>query len=193
MKTERMTAFTDGVVAIIITIMVLELKVPESTEPRALLAAAPILGAYILSYINVGLYWNNHHHLLQAASRVDGRGLWANLFLLFWLSLVPFVIRWMDEAGFGSMPVAAYGFVLGMAAIGYRWLQHEMIRINGGRTSRLADALGQDWKGKMSVLGYLIAIPLAFVTPWIAVALYVIISGVWLVPDQRIEKRLMAD
>src|SRR6201996_4151641 len=146
MKTERMTAFTDGVVAIIITIMVLELKVPESADLKGLLGAAPILAAYVLSYINVGLYWNNHHHLMQTADHLDGRALWANLFLLFWLSLVPFVIRWIDEAGFGAMPVAAYGFVLGMSAVGYLWLQHEIIRVNGGRTSRLADALGRDWK-----------------------------------------------
>src|ERR1700748_25482 len=130
MKTERMTAFTDGVVAIIIPIMVRELKVPESAEPRALLAAAPILAAYVLSYINVGLYWNNHHHLLQTADHIDGRALWANLFLLFWLILAPFVIRWIDEAGFSATPVAAYGFVLGMSGMGYFWLQHEIIRAN---------------------------------------------------------------
>jgi uncharacterized membrane protein len=190
MKTERMTAFTDGVVAIIITIMVLELKVPESAEPRALLAAVPILAAYVLSYINVGLYWNNHHHLLQAADHVDGRALWANLFLLFWLSLVPFVIRWMDEVGFGAMPVAAYGFVLGMSAVGYLWLQHEIIRVNGGPTSRLADALGRDWKGKLSLIGYFVAVPLAFLTPRLAIAVYVVIACVWLIPDRRIERRL---
>jgi uncharacterized membrane protein len=190
MKTERMTAFTDGVVAIIITIMVLELKVPESAEPRALLAIVPILAAYVLSYINVGLYWNNHHHLLQAADHVDGRGLWANLFLLFWLSLVPFVIRWMDEAGFGAMPVAAYGFVLGMSAVGYLWLQYEIIRVNGGPTSRLADALGRDWKGKLSLIGYFVAVPLAFLTPRLAIAVYVVIACVWLIPDRRIERRL---
>jgi uncharacterized membrane protein len=116
--------------------------------------------------------------------------LWANLFLLFWLSLVPFVIRWMDEAGFGAMPVAAYGFVLGMSAVGYLWLQYEIIRVNGGPASQLAEALGRDRKGKLSLVGYFIAIPLAFVTPWIAVAIYVIISAVWFVPDRRIERRL---
>jgi uncharacterized membrane protein len=190
MKTERMTAFTDGVVAIIITIMVLELKVPESAQPHALLAAAPILAAYVLSYINVGLYWNNHHHLLHATEHIDGRALWANLTLLFWLSLVPFVIRWTDEAGFAPLPVAAYGFVLGMAAVGYLWLQHEIIRVNGGPESHLAHALGRDWKGRLSLTGYVIGTLLAFVEPLVAIAIYVIIAIVWLVPDQRIERRL---
>jgi uncharacterized membrane protein len=190
MKTERMTAFTDGVVAIIITIMVLELKVPESAEPRALLATVPILAAYVLSYVNVGLYWNNHHHLLQSAERVDGRALWANLTLLFWLSLVPFVIRWMDEAGFAALPVAAYGFVLGMSAVGYLWLQHEIIRVNGGRDSHLARALGNDWKGRLSLIGYGVGTPLAFFAPRVAIAVYVVIACVWLIPDQRIERRL---
>jgi len=190
MKTERMTAFTDGVVAIIITIMVLELKVPESAEPRALLAAAPILAAYVLSYINVGLYWNNHHHLLQTADHIDGRALWANLFLLFWLSLVPFVIRWIDEAGFGAMPVAAYGFVLGMSGMGYFWLQHEIIRANGGPESRLARAIGNDWKGRLSAMGYTAGILLAFVEPLISIAIYIVIAGMWFVPDRRIERRM---
>jgi uncharacterized membrane protein len=190
MKTERMTAFTDGVVAIIITIMVLELKVPESAQPHALLAAAPILAAYVLSYINVGLYWNNHHHLLQSAEHVDGRALWANLMLLFWMSLIPFVIRWMDEAGFAAMPVAAYGFVLGMSGVGYLWLQHEIIRVNGGNESRLARALGRDWKGRLSLIGYALGVLLAFAQPLIAVAIYVAVAASWLIPDRRIEKRL---
>jgi uncharacterized membrane protein len=190
MKTERMTAFTDGVVAIIITIMVLELKVPESAEPHALLAAAPILAAYVLSYINVGLYWNNHHHLLQSAEHVDGRALWANLMLLFWMSLIPFVIRWMDEAGFAAMPVAAYGFVLGMSGVGYLWLQHEIIRVNGGKESRLARALGRDWKGRLSLIGYALGVLLAFAQPLLAVAIYIAVAASWLIPDRRIEKRL---
>lgn len=190
MKTERMAAFTDGVVAIIITIMVLELKVPESAEPRALLTSGPILAAYVLSYVDVGLYWNNHHHLLQIAERVDGRALWANLFLLFWLSLVPFVIRWVDEAGFEPAPIAAYGFVLGMAAVGYGILQRTIIAINGGARSHLAAALGRDWKGKLSTLGYGVATPLAFAERWIAVAIYVAIAAMWLIPDRRIERRL---
>ncbi len=185
-----MAAFTDGVVAIIITIMVLELKVPESAEPRALIAAAPILAAYVLSYVNVGLYWANHHHLLQTAERVDGRALWANLFLLFWLSLVPFVIRWIGEAGFQPAPIAAYGFVLGMAAIGYALLQRAIIAMNGGARSHLAAAVGRDWKGRLSTVGYFVALPLAFAERWVSIALYIGIAMMWLVPDRRIERRL---
>src|ERR1700754_2491101 len=173
MRVERLAAFTDGVVAIIITIMVLELKVPESGELHALLAAAPILGAYVLSYVNVGLYWNNHHHLIQTAQNVDGRGLWANLFLLFWLSLVPFVIRWIGEAGFVAAPVAAYGLVLGMAAVGYHWLQYAIIEANGGASSTLAEALGRDRKGMWSIIGYVLAMIAAFLEPLLAISLYV--------------------
>jgi uncharacterized membrane protein len=190
MRVERLAAFTDGVVAIIITIMVLELKVPESGELHALLAAAPILGAYVLSYINVGLYWNNHHHLIQTAENVDGRGLWANLFLLFWLSLVPFVIRWIGEAGFVAAPVAAYGLVLGMAAVGYHWLQYAIIEANGGSTSTLAEALGRDRKGMWSIIGYVLAVIAAFFEPLLAISLYVAVAAVWLIPDKRIERRL---
>jgi len=185
-----MTAFTDGVVAIIITIMVLELKVPESATPHALFATLPILGAYVLSYVNVGLFWNNHHHLLQSAEGVDGQALWANLTLLFWLSLVPFVIRWMDEVGVAALPVAAYGFVLGMSALGYQWLQHAIIRANGGATSKLARAVGKDWKGKLSLIGYFAGALLAFDRPLAAVGLYLVIAGVWLIPDRRIELHL---
>jgi uncharacterized membrane protein len=190
MKSARLEAFTDGVVAIIITIMVLELKVPESGDPRALLAAAPLLAAYVLSYINVGLYWNNHHHLLHVTDRIDGRVLWANLFLLFWLSLVPLIIRWLDEAGFVPLPTAAYGVVLGMAAVGYTLTQRMIIAVNGGRNSALAKALGRDFKGKLSLVVYPIGVILAFVAPWLAILLYVAVSAMWLVPDQRIERRL---
>jgi len=190
MRVERLAAFTDGVVAIIITIMVLELKVPTSGELHALLAAAPILGAYVLSYVNVGLYWNNHHHLIQTAQNVDGRGLWANLFLLFWLSLVPFVIRWIGEAGFVAAPVAAYGLVLGMAAVGYHWLQYAIIEANGGASSTLAEALGRDRKGMWSIIGYVLAMIAAFLEPLVAIGIYVAIAAVWLIPDQRIERRL---
>jgi uncharacterized membrane protein len=190
MRVERLAAFTDGVVAIIITIMVLELKVPESGDPHALLATLPILATYVLSYINVGLYWNNHHHLLQTAEHVDGRALWANLFLLFWMSLIPFVIRWIDQAGFVAAPVAAYGLVLGMSAAGYLLLQHFIIAVNGGPDAALARALGRDRKGRLSLLGYFIAIPLAFVEPVAAILLYVAIAALWLVPDRRIERGL---
>jgi uncharacterized membrane protein len=182
----RLEAFTDGVVAIIITIMVLELKVPQGADLAALQASAPVFLAYVLSFVNVGIYWNNHHHMLHATDRIDGRVLWANLFLLFWLSLVPFVIRWMDEAGITAFPTAAYGVVLGMAAIGYTQLQAAIVACNG-RSSKLAAAVGSDFKGKISLALYIAAIPLAFVSPWISVGIYVAIAIVWFVPDRRIE------
>ncbi|MGA2636618.1 TMEM175 family protein [Methylocella sp.] len=183
----RMEAFTDGVVAIIITIMVLELKVPAGHDFAALAASLPVFLAYVLSYINIGLYWNNHHHLMQAVERVNGRALWANLFFLFWLSLAPFVIRWMDESGFVALPTAAYGVVFVMAGIGYTWLQAEIIACNGPN-SILAAAIGDDRKGKLSLALYFIAIPLAFVTPWLSIAIYIVITALWFVPDKRIEQ-----
>ncbi len=190
MTPARMAAFTDGVVAIIITIMVLELPVPKAPTPAALLDTAPIFLAYALSYVNVGLYWANHHHLLHLTERIDGRVLWANLFLLFWLSLVPLIIRWLDEAGFVPLPTAAYGVVLGMAAVGYTLTQRMIIAVNGGRSSALAKALGRDSKGKLSLVVYPIGVILAFVAPWLAILLYVAVSAMWLVPDRRIERRL---
>jgi len=194
MRTSRMEAFTDGVVAIAITIMVLELHVPESADPRVLLAAAPLFLAYVLAYINIGLYWNNHHHLLQAAEHIDGRALWANLFLLFWITLVPFVIRWIDQAGvLAPAPVAAYGIVLGLAAAGYMWLTKAIITINGGRDSTVARAVGQDWKGWMSLIGYAAAVPIAFVASWLSIAIYVVIAAAWFIPDRRIERRVARD
>jgi uncharacterized membrane protein len=191
MNTARLEAFTDGVVAIIITIMVLELHVPHGTTLAALQADVPVLLAYVLSYVNVGIFWNNHHHMLHATERVDGRVLWANLVLLFWLSLVPFVIRWIDDSGFAPLPTAAYGVVLLCAALCYTLLQWQIIRLNG-RESLLAVAVGQDLKGKLSVLLYLLGIVLAFVRPWIAIALYVLVAAIWLVPDRRIESRARA-
>jgi uncharacterized membrane protein len=182
----RLEAFTDGVIAIIITIMVLEIKAPQGAEFAALQAGLPIFLAYALSYINVGIFWNNHHHMLHATERINGRVLWCNLLLLFWLSLIPFVIRWIDEAGIAPLPIAAYGAVLAMAAIGYTLLQRAIIAANG-RTSRLATALGHDLKGKLSLASYVAAVPLAFVNPWIAVALYIAVALIWLVPDRRIE------
>jgi uncharacterized membrane protein len=189
MTPARMEAFTDGVVAIIITIMVLELPLPKAPTPAALLAIAPIFLAYALSYVNVGLYWANHHHLLHLTERVDGRVLWANLFLLFWLSLVPFIIRWLDEAGFAPLPTAGYGVVLGMAAVGYTLTQSAIIACNGGADSALARALGRDIKGKASLLFYIVAVPIAFFRPWLAIALYVAVSAIWLVPDRRLERQ----
>jgi uncharacterized membrane protein len=183
----RLEAFTDGVVAIIITIMVLEVKVPQGADLASLEADLPVFLAYVLSYINVGIFWNNHHHMLHATERIDGRVLWANLLLLFWLSLIPFMIRWMDETGITALPTAAYGVVLAMAAISYTLLQLAIVACNG-RSSRLAAAVGHDFKGKISLACYLAAIPLAFVNPWIAVALYILVAAIWFVPDSRIEK-----
>jgi uncharacterized membrane protein len=185
----RLEAFTDGVLAIAITIMVLELKVPHETDLAGVQASLPLLLAYLLSFVNVGIFWVNHHHMLHATDRINGRVLWANLALLFWLSLVPFVIRWMDEAGFTAWPSAAYGFVLMMAAISYTVLQWEIVACNG-RSSRLAAAIGNDLKGKASLAMYALAMPLAFVRPWIAIGLYIAVALMWLVPDRRIEKHL---
>jgi uncharacterized membrane protein len=186
MNTARLEAFTDGVIAIIITIMVLEIRVPQGRDLAALQADVPVLLAYVLSYVNVGIFWNNHHHMLHATERVNGRVLWANLVLLFWLSLVPFVIRWIDAAGFAPAPVAAYGVVLACAALSYTTLQAQIIAANG-RKSQLAVATGNDLKGKLSIALYLAAIVLAFLAPWVAIVLYVVVALVWLVPDRRIE------
>jgi len=186
MSKGRLEAFTDGVVAIIITIMVLEIKVPQGADLAALKASLPIFLAYALSYLNVGIFWNNHHHMLHATERINGRVLWCNLFLLFWLSLIPFVIRWMDEAGISPFPTAAYGAVLAMAAVGYTLLQRAIIAANG-RTSRLATALGHDLKGKLSLAAYALGVAVAFFSPWIAVALYVAVAVMWFIPDRRIE------
>jgi uncharacterized membrane protein len=187
MGKERLVSFTDGVVAVIITIMVLEMKVPRGADLAALMESLPVFLAYVLSYTNVAIFWNNHHHMLHATTHVDGRVLWANLFLLFWLALVPFVIRWIGEAGLVTLPVAAYGVVLFMSAIGYYLLQSAIIA-RDGRTSVLAVALGHDVKGKLSMALYASAIPLAFIEPAISIAFYVIVAIVWFVPDRRIER-----
>jgi uncharacterized membrane protein len=186
MEPARLEAFTDGVVAIIITIMVLEIHVPQGRDLASLQADVPVLLAYLLSYVNVGIFWNNHHHMLQVTERVDGKVLWANLALLFWLSLVPFVIRWIDESGFTALPTAAYGVVLTCAAICYTVLERQIIAVNG-RDSRLAVAVGSDLKGKLSIVLYVSAVALAFVQPRIAIGLYVTVALLWLVPDTRIE------
>jgi uncharacterized membrane protein len=183
----RLEAFTDGVFAIIITIMVLEMKVPQGSDLAALSESLPVLSAYVLSYVNIGIFWNNHHHMLHASTHVDGRVLWANLLLLFWLSLVPFVIRWIDEAGLATLPVAAYGVVLLMAAIAYILLEIAIVARNG-RSSALAMALGSDIKGKLSITLYASAIPLAFFQPWLSIALYTLVALIWFVPDRRIEQ-----
>jgi uncharacterized membrane protein len=152
-------------------------------------ASVPVLLAYVLSYVNVGIFWANHHHMLHAATHIDGRVLWANMFLLFWLSLVPFVIRWIDEAGFAALPVAAYGFVLAMSAVGYTQLQFALVACNG-RNSALAVAVGHDLKGKLSLATYAACLPLAFLSTYLSIALYVLVACMWLVPDRRTESTI---
>ena len=186
MTKERLATFTDGVIAIIITISVLAIKVPQGVDFAELQSALPVFLAYVLSYVNVGIFWNNHHHLLQAAKRVDGKVLWANLFLLFWLSLLPFVIRWIGQSGIVTLPTAAFGVVLTMAAIGCFTLQRAIIACNG-RNSEFAVAIGSDRKGKLSLFLCVVAIPMAFANTWISIALYVVVMLVWFVPDRRIE------
>ncbi|MET0621417.1 MAG: TMEM175 family protein [Pyrinomonadaceae bacterium] len=185
----RLEAFSDGVLAIIITIMVLELKVPHGVDLAALGPLIPVALSYVLSFIYVGIYWSNHHHLLHAVRHVNGRILWANLHLLFWLSLVPFVTGWMGENHFAAWPVALYGAVLLCSAVAYYILARVLISYHG-RDSALAKALGKDFKGKVSVVIYAAAIPLAFVNPWLACALYVVVAIMWLIPDRRIEHTL---
>jgi uncharacterized membrane protein len=187
--TGRLEAFSDGVLAIIITIMVLELRPPHDVTLAALRPLIPVLASYILSFIYIGIYWSNHHHMLQVTPRIEGGVLWANLHLLFWLSLVPFVTAWMGENHFASAPTATYGVVLLMAAIAYLILQRRIIRVQGD-DSLLAHAVGGDLKGRVSPLLYITAIPIAFVSRWIAGALYVTVALWWLVPDRRIERAL---
>jgi uncharacterized membrane protein len=184
----RLEAFSDGVIAIIITIMVLELKVPHATDLAALAELIPVFLSYVLSFIYVGIYWNNHHHMLHAARRVDGRVLWTNLHLLFWLSLFPFATAWMGENHFSAVPAAVYGAVLLAASIAYAILQRTLIAANGGKDSTLAAAMGKDFAGKLSPILYASAIPLAFVHVWIANAIYVLVAAIWFIPDRRIEK-----
>ncbi len=186
MSKERLEAFTDGVLAVVITIMVLDLKMPPGSTFSSLASSVPVLLAYVLSFANVGIFWNNHHHMLQVTERINGLVLWANLFLLFWMSLVPFAIRWMDDTHFASAPTAAYGIVLGMSAVAYILLERSIIAYNGPN-SKLARAVGSDVKSKLSLLIYVVAIPLAFARPWIALALYVLNAALWLIPDRRIE------
>ena len=186
MGKQRLEAFSDGVIAIIITVMVLEMKVPQGADRAALRPLIPVLLSYVLSFVFLGIYWSNHHHLLQAVRHVNGRILWANLHLLFWLSLTPFVTSWMGENHFAAWPVAVYGAVLLLAAVAYFILTRELIALHG-RDSTLAAALGSDMKGKASLVLYAAAIPLAFWHPWIACALYVLVAVLWLIPDRRIE------
>jgi uncharacterized membrane protein len=186
MSKQRLEAFTDGIIAIIITIMVLELQIPHGNDWTALRPLAPALLSYVLSFVFLGIYWNNHHHLFQAVRVVDGRILWANLHLLFWLSLVPFVTSWMGASALAAGPVAAYGAVLLLAAVAYYILARCLIALHGGGSS-LAVALGSDVKGKVSLLLYAVALPLAFIRPRVACGIYALVAMIWLVPDRRIE------
>lgn len=186
MQKNRLEAFSDGVLAIIITIMVLELKVPHAPTFEALFSLIPVFLSYVLSFIYVGIYWNNHHHMLHTVHRVSGAMLWANLYLLFWLSLFPFATGWMGENHFAPLPTAFYGFVLLMAAIAYLILQRLIIAVEDKR-SILKQAVGCDWKGKASLLAYFAGVGVSLSWPWLAQALYVLVALMWLVPDRRIE------
>ncbi len=189
MSKGRLEAFSDGVIAIIITIMVLELKVPHGSEPTALLPLLPVFLSYLLSFVYVGIYWNNHHHLMQAARNVNGRILWANLHLLFWLSLIPFVTAWTGKNQFRPWPVALYGTVLLLAGFAYMILARALVA-HHGQDSLVAKAIGLDVKGILSLVIYGAAIPLSFVSSWLAFALYIFVALMWLIPDSRIENVL---
>lgn len=187
MEKNRLEAFSDGVLAILITIMVLELKVPHGADLAALKPLLPVFLSYVLSFIYLGIYWNNHHHLLKAVTRINGGIMWANLHLLFWLSLLPFVTGWMGENHFTSLPSAVYGAVLLIAAIAYYILQ-SLIIAEEGRGSRLAVSLGNDWKGKLSPVLYATGIAISFFRPWLAGCIYVLVALLWLIPDRRIAR-----
>ena len=189
MTKTRLEAFSDGVIAILITIMVLDLHVPHGADPAVLAPLLPVFLAYVLSFVFIGIYWNNHHHMFHAVDKVGGAILWANLHLLFWLSLVPFVTGWMGENHFASLPTAVYGMVLLCAAIAFTILAYTIVRHQGPH-SKLAEAFGRDYKGKLSIVCYAVAILAAFWNQWISDALYVLVAGIWLVPDRRIERKL---
>jgi uncharacterized membrane protein len=185
----RLEAFSDGVIAILITIMVLELKVPHGADWATLRPLWPVFSTYVLSYVYLGIYWNNHHHMLHATARINGTILWANLFLLFWLSLIPFVTGWMGENHFAPVPTAVYGVVMLAAGIAYKLLQNQLVALEGA-DSKLGLAVARDVKGLVSPALYALAIPLAFVARYVSLGIYVFVALVWLVPDRRIESRL---
>ena len=189
MEKGRLEAFSDGVIAILITIMVLELKVPHGADWQSLAPLFPVFITYILSFIYLGIYWNNHHHMLQATGHINGKILWANLHLLFWLSLVPFVTGWMGENHFAPLPTAIYGIILFMSGVAYYILQTLIVR-EQGENSTIKKAIGSDFKGKISPVVYLVAIALAFVNQWISDVLYVLVALMWLIPDRRIESKI---
>jgi uncharacterized membrane protein len=191
MTKERLEAFSDGVMAVAITIMVLDMKVPAGVDLRALASDAPVFVAYALSFTNVGIFWTNHHHMLRVSKHIDGRVLWANLFLLFWITLIPFEVRWVDDTHLASLPTAGYGAILVMCALGYLVLERALIAVNG-QDSELATAIGGRTKEYLSLALYIAGAGLAFFRPWIAVALYIAVAIMWFVPDRRIESRLKA-
>jgi uncharacterized membrane protein len=189
MNKSRLEAFSDGVLAIIITIMILEIKAPEDDSFKSLQHLIPVFLSYVLSFIYLGIYWSNHHHMLQVVKKVNGSILWSNLFLLFWLSLIPFTTSWIGEHHFSAVPMSIYGFILLMCAVAYRLLQNKLIQFHG-KESLLQHAIKTDKKGNISLLCYASAIPLAFVSPWISGLLYITVALIWIVPDQRIEKQI---
>jgi uncharacterized membrane protein len=183
----RIEAFSDGVIAVIITIMVLELKAPHEPTPQALLELYPVFLSYVLSFINIGIYWNNHHHLFHAVKHINGKILWANLHLLFWLSLIPFMTGWMGENNFATWPVVLFGVNLLLAGAAYTILTYKILELHG-KNSEIAKAIGTDTKGKLSIIIYAAGIALAFFNPWISVALYFVVAMIWFIPDRRIER-----
>ena len=189
MSKGRLEAFSDGVLAIIITIMVLELKVPHEATLNALVELGPVFGSYVLSFVIIGTYWNNHHHTLQAAKMIDGRALWANLFLLFWLSLFPFATAWMGENSFAAVPTAIYGVVQLMAALAYTVLLFALASVPG-QPPELREAIGRDVKGKISTLGHAVGIPISLVAPPVGLAIYISVAALWFIPDRRMERAL---
>lgn len=189
MNKSRLEAFSDGVLAIIITIMVLEIKAPVDDSFESLQHLIPIFLSYVLSFIYVGIYWNNHHHMLQVVKKINGSILWSNLFLLFWLSLIPFATSWIGEHHFSAVPMSLYGFILLMCALSYFLLQNKIIKLEG-KDSILHQAVEKDTKGKISTICYILAIPLAFVSPWISGLLYIAVALIWIIPDSRIEKQI---
>ncbi len=189
MNKSRLEAFSDGVLAIIITIMILEIKVPENNSFESLKPLIPVILSYVLSFVYIGIYWNNHHHMFQVVKKVSGSILWSNLFLLFWLSLIPFGTSWIGSQHFAAVPMSVYGFILLMCAVSYTILANKIIKLEG-KESLLYKAVGNDKKGKLSLICYILAIPLAFISPWISGLLYIAVALMWIIPDSRIEKQI---
>jgi uncharacterized membrane protein len=189
MNKSRLEAFSDGVLAIIITIMILEIKVPEDSSFVSLMPLIPVILSYVLSFAYIGIYWNSHHHMFQVVKKVNGSILWGNLFLLFWLSLIPFGTSWIGSQHFAAVPMSVYGFILLMCAVSFFTLQNSIIKLEG-KNSVLSQAVEKDFKGKISLACYISAVPLAFVSPWISGLLYITVALIWIIPDRRIEKQI---